>query len=167
MHRILLRALTTVLVLTLPAFAQEVGIPNQTMPEQGVVFGGQPTAEQIAEMAAGGTRTVIDLRGAEEDQGMDEGAVATAAGLGYVKIPVTRDTLSDPATFQSFFDAFAAAEKPVVVHCASGNRVGALYYAWLVSEQGVAREEALATARDNGLRSDALVTAVDAYLDSR
>ena len=57
--------------------------------------------------------------------------------------------------------------RPVLAHCASGNRVGGLYYAYLMAKRGLPREDALEQARASGLRSDALVTAVDQWLARR
>ena len=45
--------------------------------------------------------------------------------------------------------------------------MGALYYAYLVAQDGMTREDALAVAKANGLRSMALVEPVDHYLDQR
>lgn len=90
----------------------------------------------------------------------------SAAGLEYVTIPIDQQTLSTGNPFADFVEIFKTAERPVVVHCASGNRVGAAYYAWLVVEGGLTREQALEKAEANGLRSAQLEAAVDRYLDS-
>lgn len=143
------------------------GIVNARVPEAGVLFAGQPTPEQLQALADAGYRTVIDLRGAEEDRGYEEASVAGRAGLEYVSIPVTRETLAAPETFEEFIRRFRDADRPVLVHCASGNRVGALYYAYLVAAEGRPRDAALDEAKKNGLRSDSLAASVDTYLDQR
>ncbi len=148
-----------------PASASGFGLAGAQQPAVGVLFGGQPEAAQLEAMAAAGFATVIDLRAENEARGFDETALASRLGLAYHNIPVGATTLRDPATFERFFAAFDNAEKPVLVHCATGNRVAALYYAYLVGK-GTAREEALILARRFGLRSEALVEAVNAYLDS-
>lgn len=128
------------------------GIPNASFPEPGVLAAGQPTGEQIQLAAEDGYRTVIDLRPAEEPRGYDEAGAAKANGLEYVNIPVTPASL-DQATIDRFLDTMRKAEKPVILHCASSNRVGALYYAWLVLEKGVKPEEAMTKAKAAGLKS--------------
>lgn len=147
--------------------AAPYGIYRAAEVEPGLLSAGQPTAEQLNELARAGFRTVLDLRGPDEDRGMDEAAVVEGAGMTYVSIPVTAETLAEDATFRSFFEAFATAERPVVVHCRSANRVGALYAAYLAAEEGVSVEEALDRGRDAGLRSEELAARVRAYLGAR
>jgi uncharacterized protein (TIGR01244 family) len=140
-------------------------LPGEHRPEEGLVFGGQPSEGQLAALAAAGYR-VIDLRMPEENRGYDEAAAAEALGIEYHNVPVGGPTLGDAETYERFFELFESVERPVVVHCASGNRVGGLYYAWLVARQGVPREEAIERARENGLTSERLRETVDAYLDA-
>jgi uncharacterized protein (TIGR01244 family) len=132
------------------------GIPNASFPEPGILAAGQPTGEQIQLLAEDGYRTVIDLRPVDEPRGYDEPAAAKANGLEYVNIPVTGASL-DQATVDRFLETMRKAERPVILHCASSNRVGALYYAWLVLEKGAKPEEALTKAKAAGLRSPELV----------
>jgi hypothetical protein len=49
------------------------GILNATSPAPGLLFGGQPTAEQLEALAAADYKTVIDLRAPEVIRGYDEG----------------------------------------------------------------------------------------------
>ena len=142
-------------------------ITNATSPSEGVVFGGQPTEAQLGDLAAADFKTVIDLRSDEEDRGFDEDAATQAAGLAYLKVPMSRGSMGRKETWDAFVEAFAAAEKPVLVHCASGGRVGAAYYAYLVAEEGMSREDARAKAASFGLRSDRLAVPVDHYLDGK
>lgn len=140
-------------------------IANASEPEEGVLFGGQPSEEQLAALAEAGY-TILDLRMPQEDRGYDEVALAKKLGVEYHNLPVGAGTLGEAATYERFFELFEDAERPVAVHCASGNRVGGLYYAYLVARRGVSREEALEKARANGLRSEGLREAIDGYLDS-
>lgn len=132
------------------------GISNATFPEPGVMAAGQPTGEQLQLLAEEGYKTVIDIRPAEEPHGFDEPEAARANGLAYVNIPVNLQIL-DQATIDKFLETMKKAERPVLLHCASSNRVGALYYAWLVLEKGVPAKEAMAKAKAAGLRSPELV----------
>jgi uncharacterized protein (TIGR01244 family) len=110
---------------------------------------------------------VIDLRAPTEDRGYDEPAAAKAAGLDYVPIPVTEQSLEDPKTLDRFIEVFNQSEKPVLVHCTAGGRVAAVYYAWLVSEKKMSREEALAKAKEEGLRRETLIPTINEYLDQK
>ncbi|HKV11718.1 MAG TPA: protein tyrosine phosphatase family protein [Thermoanaerobaculia bacterium] len=138
------------------------GIPNASFPEKGILAAGQPTGEQLQLLAEDGYRTVIDLRPDSEPRGYDEAGAAKANGLAYVNIPVTGATL-DKAAIDRFVAELDKAERPVIVHCASSNRVGALYYAWL-REKGTPRDEALAKGKAAGLKSPELIEKVDAAL---
>jgi len=172
-HITLTLTLTLALALSIaasPLAAREeegAGILNATSPAPGILFGGQPTAEQLEKLAAAEYKTVIDLRLPSEDRGYDEAAAAKAAGLEYVPIPVSRETLDEAATLDKFIAVFGEVEKPVLVHCGSGGRVAAVYYAWLVAKEGMSRDEALARAKEQGMRSEALKGPVDTYLDRK
>ena len=146
---------------------EETGILNATSPEPGILFGGQPTAAQLEKLAAADYKTVIDLRAPSEDRGYDEAATAKAAGLDYVPIPVTEETLKDAKTLDHFIEVFSKTEKPVLVHCAGGGRVASVYYAWLVAEKKMSREEALAKAREEGLKRETFLPSINAYLDQK
>jgi len=151
-----------------PLLAEEdAGILNATSPAPGILFGGQPTAEQLEKLAAADYKTVIDLRGPSEDRGYDEPAAAKAAGLDYISVPITSDTLDDAKTLDDFIRIFRDTEKPVLVHCGSGGRVAAVYYAWLVAEEEMSRDEALAKAKEQGLRNESYLVPIDGYLDEK
>lgn len=151
--------------LTIPMTAQADethGIPNASFPEKGILAAGQPTGEQLQVLAEEGYKTVIDLRPDAEPRGYDEAGAAKQNGLVYVNIPVTGATL-DRAAIDRFVAELDQAQRPVIIHCASSNRAGALYYAWL-REKGMPREEALAKGKAAGLKSPELIEKVDAAL---
>ena len=162
-HALVLAALA---LLAGPAAAETYGLANSSVPEEGVLAAGQPTGEQLQVLAEEGFRTVIDLRPAEEPHGFDEVEAARENGLAYVNLPVTLAGL-DQATLDRFFAAFKQAERPVLLHCATSNRVGALYYAWLVLEKGMTEAEALEKARAAGLKSPELESKVTALVAER
>ena len=164
-------AVATVALVLVAALAaaekQDHGLLNAKYPQPDVLFGGQPTEAQLEAMAADGLSFVLDLRAEGEDRGFDESAALQSLDVPYLSLPVDADRLTEPATFERFIDTMKKLDGPTLVHCASGNRVGALYYAYLVAGKGVDREEARARAKESGLRSSALEKAVDRYLDSR
>lgn len=166
--RILLAAL---LAAAAPAFAQAplseaegFGISGAVQPEEGLLIAGQPTAKQLKAAAKAGYKTVIDLRPLSEDRGFEEEKAARKAKLEYTNIAVTPDTLDAP-TIKYFLTVLSNAERPALIHCASGNRAGGLYYAWLVLEQGLAEDQALAQARAAGLASPDLEARVQELVD--
>ena len=158
------------LVLAAPAAMAEEedhGLRGAKHPQPGVLFGGQPTEAQLEAMAADGLSFVLDLRAEGENRGFDEPAALRSLDVPYLNLPVDAERMAQPETFERFIEAMENLDGPALVHCASGNRVGALYYAYLVAGKGEDREAARARAKENGLRSAALEKAVDRYLDSR
>ena len=145
--------------------ALPIGIPNVRTPLDGVVTAGQPTAAQFDALARSGVKTVVDLRAANEPRGYDEPAAAARAGVEYHNIPVTGGAIA-PGDFAAVRTLLRAeGNRPMLVHCASANRVGAALIPYLVLDQGRTREDALRIAREVGLRSDEMARAAFAYID--
>ena len=142
------------------------GIPNATFPEPGVMAAAQPTGEQIQLAAEDGYRTLLDLRPREEPREFDEILAARQNGLAYINIPVTLATLGQ-ATIDRFLEAMERAERPVLLHCGTVNRVGAMIYAWLVLEKHVPPEQALKRAKTAGLRQPELIDKVTKLVAER
>ncbi|GAC1516476.1 MAG: hypothetical protein NVS1B4_11630 [Gemmatimonadaceae bacterium] len=137
------------------------------MPLPGVVTAGQPTALQLKELAAAGIATVVDLRAPNEIRGFDEETVTCASGLDYHNIPVTAESLA-PHHFDQVRDLLRSSDKrPILVHCASANRVGAVLLPYLVLDEGRTSDEALQIAHRVGLRSDELARTAFAYIRSQ
>lgn len=137
---------------TAPAVAAEDLLPNGRRPAPDLLTGGQPSAEQLEAIAAAGYRTIVDLRPeGEPGAPADEAARAAALGLAYVRIPIASagDLTEEKAReLDRVLDAEGAG--PVVVHCAAGNRVGALL-ALRAAHDGAAPEAALELGLDAGL----------------
>lgn len=132
--------------------AAPIEIPNARLTLDGVLTGGQPTPEQIAEAAAAGYRTIVNTRSSAEDGYEWEEEQVTAAGMRYVLIDtpgaagLTRENVQTLADVMADDDAY-----PMMIHCASGNRVGALLAlksAWI---DGASADEALQVGLDSGL----------------
>lgn len=142
------------------------GVANASVPEPGILAAGQPDGTQLQLLAEEGYRTVIDLRAPEEPRGYDEADAARQNGLQYVNVPVNMAGL-DQGTIDRFLAAMSKAERPVLLHCATANRVGALYYAWLVLEKGVAPQEALRRGKSAGLRNAELTAKIQQLVAER
>ena len=120
------------------------------LPTSGYLSTGQPTRELLARAADAGYAAVIDLRGEDEDRGLDERAVTEALGMTYVSIPLSTPadaTLGAAAEMAGLLRGF---DGPVLLHCASGNRVGALF-ALNAAADGATDEEALTVGKKAGL----------------
>lgn len=118
----------------------------------GLHASGQPTPEDLARLRAVGVRSVINLRAPGEACAFDEAAKAACLQLAYETLPVSgADDLTPQAVerFGALLDA-ARARGDVLVHCASGNRVGALV-ALHAAARGAPPADALAIGRAAGL----------------
>lgn len=129
-----------------------IEIDNARTPLPGVLSGGQVTADDLAAAAAAGYRTVINLRTPEEPLDWDEPAKVAELGMRYVSLPtiagaegITREKAEKLA------QALDEAERPLVLHCGSGNRVGALFALMAFYLDGKDPETALKIGRDAGL----------------
>lgn len=99
-----------------------------------------------------GFKTVVDLRGPKEEGVTAKRKAVEAAGLDYVNIPVTTraPTMDQVAEFAAI--ANDATRHPILLHCVSSNRSGAMWALYRVSE-GVPVEVAIEEGRTNGLTS--------------
>ncbi len=135
------------------AAAAEELLPNARRPAPDLLTGGQPSAEQLAAIAAAGYRTIVDLRPeGEPGAPADERQQVEALGLVYVRIPIagTADLTEEKAReLDRVLDAEGAG--PAVVHCASGNRVGALLALRAARLDGATPDAALDLGLDAGL----------------
>lgn len=121
-------------------------------PQPGLLTGGQPDAAAWPALAARGVRTVVNLRPQAEMGGRDEAAEVAAAGLRYVSLPVAGAADITPAQADALWAALQGRDGAVLVHCASGNRVGALLALAMQRHGGMTPEQALAFGRAAGLK---------------
>ena len=144
------------------------GVANACEPIHGIVTGGQPTAEHLAALKRAGCAVVIDIREPMEPQPFQTPDAVAAAGLEYRSIPVGHGAVSD-ATFGRLVDALRelAGKQPAFVYCSSGNRVGAGLLPYLMLEQGMDEEAAVAQALRVGLRSAELMEQALEYVRGR
>lgn len=129
-----------------------LALPNQGQPEDGVTTGGVPTADDLAAAAAAGYTLVVDLRTETEAGQPDERAAVEGLGMRYESIPVAGADGVTPENAARLDEALAGAGGPAIVHCASGNRAGALM-ALRAFAAGASVEDALAVGRSAGLAS--------------
>ena len=144
------------------------GVPNACEPIPGLVTGGQPTLEHLAALKRAGCAVVIDMREAMEPQPFRTPDAVVAAGLDYKSIPVGHGAVSD-TTFGRLVEAVRelAGKQPTFVYCSSGNRVGAGLLPYLILEQGMDEEGAVALALRVGLRSAELMEQALEYVRGR
>lgn len=130
-------------------------------------MGGQPTETDLALLAKSGTRRVISLRKPGELKDFDEKARAGELGLEFVELPFATPAELDDGTYAKGRELLRqSSETPSLLHCASGNRVGALWVAYRVLDEGVTWDAALAEAQAVGLKNPAYIERAKAYVDA-
>jgi len=160
-----MRSLTTLLVLALavPAAAQVTkqerpGIVNFSKVDAVVACGGATETSALEGLAKDGFKSVINLRQATENNAnIDQNAAkAKELGLKYIHIPFNTQQL-DPKVIDTFLAAIADKNnQPAFVHCGSASRVGSVWLAKRVIQDGWTIEKATEEAKAIGLRGEPL-----------
>lgn len=129
----------------------EVDIPNYTILSEKVAGGGYVTPEQVAMLPAKGYTTIVSLRYDRERGVKEEIAVAEAVGIRYVSVPVSGSnfTLEDA---KQVAEAIDQSEGNVLLHCASGGRVSAVWALSRALNEGLTPAEAEKVAATGGCR---------------
>jgi len=125
-------------------------LPNGREPLPSVVTGGAPSQEQLQAAHAAGFKTVISLL-PETDP---EAEQVRALGMSFVSIPVAgpQDLTEDNA--RKLGEAMdRAGAKPLLLHCASGNRAGGLLALKAFFVDHMAPQDAIALGESAGLAS--------------
>jgi len=131
-----------------------IDILNAKMPIPGVLVGGQPTPEQLEEAAQAGYRTVVNLRTEGEKGSWDESAKSAELGLRYVAIPVAGAGGLSEENAKAVAEVLNNPENlPAMVHCGSGNRVGAIFSLMAFHLDGEEPLRALELGLEAGLTS--------------
>ena len=129
-----------------------IGIKNLKTPEPNYFSGGQPTTEQFDALAGAGVVHVINLRPASETPKLNESSLVADKDMIYHSLPVDGVaglTLNNVKALDQLFKQ--AGDEKVFLHCASGNRVGALMALRSVLIYGEEKDAAIATGKAWGL----------------
>lgn len=147
-----------------PQTGVEVALMNRADPLPGITTSGQPDRAALEGLAEAGYAAVIDLRGLDEDRGFDEKDAVEGLGMSYISLPISgRDAINyDNASMLD--EALNGIDGPVLLHCATSNRVGALL-SLRDRLHGASREQALELGTQAGLAS--LRETVEARLEER
>ncbi len=134
------------------AAIDQIDIINIRAPQNEFYSSGQPTKEQFRTLQEAGVKHIVNLRPADE-QDWDEAALVKSLGMRYHSIPVAGlEGISAKAqALDQLLDSLQG--ETVLVHCRSGNRVGALVALAEAEIRGNDIESALATGRRWGLTS--------------
>lgn len=113
---------------------------------------GQPQPHELVAAHRAGARHVVNARGLGEFDQWDEKALVNELGLNYHHVPIGSPEDLDREAIESFDRILAEiGDEPALMHCASGNRIGALFAlraGWL---QGKDDDTAIEIGRKHGL----------------
>jgi len=151
-----------ILVLSAALFAQtkqeRAGIVNFTKVDAVVACGGATETTALEGLAKDGFKSVINLRLATEPNANIELNATRAKELGmkYIHIPFNT-AQADPKVIEQALAAIAdKSNQPTYLHCGSANRVGSVWLAKRVLQDGWTIEKATEEAKLIGLRSEPL-----------
>jgi uncharacterized protein (TIGR01244 family) len=132
-----------------------INLPNGLVPFENTLTGGQPTFDQLKKASETGFKAVINLR-ADGELPAPEQELTWVEGLGmkYFHIPVAGAEGLTLENTRLFAEVLSKTENyPLIVHCKSGNRVGALFALKAFHIDGKSKEEALLIGESAGLSS--------------
>lgn len=125
-------------------------VPNGRMPVEGVLTGGQPSPRQLKKLADLGYRTIINMRLPEEEGNTDPRAVS-GLGMDYVSLPLAGSAGINEKNARALAEILERSERPVLIHCASGNRIGAIMGLKAHVVDGLSPEKAMEVAKAAGI----------------
>lgn len=138
------------------AALQSAEINNFRAPSGEVLSSGQPTVSQLGIASRAGVKHVINLRTPQENVDFDESEVVESLGMEYHSIPVAGGggiNADNAASLQALLARFDG--EPVLIHCATGNRVGGLF-AVAAHAEGASVDSAIAEGARWGMTSERL-----------
>ena len=116
--------------------------------------GGQPTPEDLKQLADEGFRSVVNLRDPNEAGALpDEQQQAEAAGLQYVNIPL-KSTEANPELTAKVIAEVEQLPTPVYFHCGVGGRASAAALITFATQQKLNHEAVLAKAEELGINPE-------------
>jgi protein tyrosine phosphatase (PTP) superfamily phosphohydrolase (DUF442 family) len=131
----------------------ELHLPNQCTPTPDLLTCGLPAPQELKQAQAAGYKTVINLCQPQETP-RDEPATVQALGMHYFNIPVAGPGDLTEAKARQLGEVVNNCDHhPVLIHCMSGNRVGALLALKAFFVDGKTPREALDAGRAAGLKA--------------
>lgn len=122
-------------------------------PRAGLFTGGPPPSAAWPKITGSGVSMVIDLRMPAEKGGQEEAEKVRALGMAYEELPIAGAAAITGENAARLWRLVSQSERPVLVHCASGNRVGALLSIGAWQQGGMTPRQALEFGKAAGLGS--------------
>jgi tyrosine-protein phosphatase SIW14 len=127
-------------------------LPNFHKVDERLYRGAQPKSGGIKVLSELGIKTIINLRGADEQTRAEE-AEAKAGGLTYFNIPMpglSRPTHGQVSRVMAILESDE--NRPIFIHCKHGSdRTGTIVALYRISNHGWTANQAMSEARNYGL----------------
>lgn len=130
-----------------------------------VLLASQPSKEDFLQLKNRGVATVINMRHKSESIGFDEYQVVNELGMKYYN-PAWNgsDEFTDDIIKQTRA-LLCDSERPILLHCASANRVGAMWLIYRILDEGIDYGVAIREARTIGMRTKEYEEIALAYIE--
>jgi uncharacterized protein (TIGR01244 family) len=130
--------------------AGDDSIPNLYQPRYLVFTAGQPTLFGMRELSEMGVKTVVNVL-PDRECIPGEAAMVSANQMEYYKFPFDPSGLSMQRIYE-FGELLSAVDRPVLIHCSTGNHVGGLWFAYRVLIEKASLPQALKEGRRIGMK---------------
>lgn len=135
-----------------PVLADDPVIEGFLQPHPELLIGGQPAPHELVAARDAGIGHVINARGDGEFDAWDESALVDALGMQYHRIPIARADDLNRATVAEFDRVLDRIDgEAAMLHCGTGNRIGALYALRAGRIEGQDAETAIEIGKAHGL----------------
>lgn len=120
---------------------------------EGILTGGQPTPADLKAAKEMGVASVLSFRKEGEAVGFDEAAEVRRLGMTFISLPWHGEAELSDAVFDEGRSILGKAQRPILVHCATANRVAAIWLAYRTLDEGTSFDQALDEAKRIGLKT--------------
>ncbi|MEZ6093358.1 MAG: methyltransferase domain-containing protein [Pirellulaceae bacterium] len=145
--------------------AVEVGQIKNVHRVGDLFLSGQFQPEDIAQLKALGIKTVISLR-TDGELDWDEAQKLDDAGIKYENFPFRSVDSLTTDLIDSVRDRLKNRNAPMLLHCASANRVGAVWLTYRVLDENIDLDTATTEAMEVGLSKPDLAERAREYIES-
>lgn len=147
--------LSVLLIITFESFAhnslniKDISLKNASSYQENYITGGQPSISDLELLAKQGIKQVINLRAKGEFKIYNEKEIVESLGMAYINLEINGVEDLNQNKIKAFSKLLS--NKKTLVHCASGNRVGAMFAldAYFVKDKTA--DEALKIGEKTGL----------------
>jgi len=153
-----------------PGWAQKttIGRISNLSVAGGFYLGGQPKEDDFELLMNKGIKTVISLRTLQEFVTFNEKKLVSLARINFINVPFRKaDNMSDEVIGRLRGYLSDTENHPILLHCGSADRTAAIWMIRRVLDNGWTLPEALAEAKEIGLRTPELEQRAKEYIKSK